>query len=157
MIEETARVTSRDGTFARVETRRNTACGHCQAGPVCGTSLLNRFFGHRNVSVRALNPIDAGLGDEVVVGLEESALTRASLWFYLVPVLLLIGFAGIGQWLAESSKFVATEPASVFGGLLGLLIGLAWARYHAARANQDERYQAVILRRANPFKVEVGR
>jgi sigma-E factor negative regulatory protein RseC len=153
MVEEIALVTSRSGEFAHIETLRNTGCGHCQAGSACGTSLLNRYFGQRKVSFRALNPIDASPGDEVVVGLEESALTRASVMFYLLPVLLLIGFAVFGQWLAERLSFVSTEPASLFGGLLGLSIGLAWARY----SKHDNRYQVVILRPANPFKVEIGR
>jgi len=155
MIEERALVTSRDGQFAHVESRRETACGHCRLGSACGTSLLNKYFGYRKVSVRALNSIDASPGDEVVVGLEESALTSTSVRFYLVPVLLLIGFAGLAQWLAERLSFTATEPASILGGLLGLLIGLAWARRHAVRINADDRYQAVILRSASPLKIDV--
>lgn len=157
MIEETALVTSRDGAFARVEAQRSTACGHCQASPACGTSLLNKLFGNRKVTVKALNPIDANPGEEVVVGVAESALTMASVSFYLLPVLLLILFAGLGLWLAEASNLASTEPASIFGGLLGLLIGLLGARYNAVRINRNPRYQAVILRRASPFKVEVGR
>lgn len=154
MIEETALVTSRDGAFARVETRRNTACGDCHASTACGMSLLSKFFGYRTVSLRALNPIDARLGDEVVVGLEESALTRASVIFYLVPILLLILFAVVGQLLAESYGFVSAEPGSAVGGLLGLLMGLVLARRNAIRANRNSRNQAVILRLANSFRVE---
>jgi len=157
MIEETALVTSRDGAYAEVETRRTSACGRCQAGSVCGTPLLQRFFGYRKVSIKALNPIDAGPGDEVVVGLQESALSRASFLFYLLPVLLLIGFAVVGQWLAEKTELAVTEPLSVIGGLLGLATGLLWARRNAVRFGRDRRYQAVILRRASPFKVDSGR
>jgi len=155
MIEETAFITSCDGAFAQVETQRTTSCGQCQANSTCGTSLLNRFFGYRKVSVKALNPIDAEPGDEVVVGLEESALTQASVMFYLVPILLLIGGAGCGQWLAEWFNFSSTEPVSVVGGLLGLLIGLYWARYSANKINLNNRHQAVILRAANTCKVEL--
>lgn len=153
MIEEMALVTSRDGEFANIETRRTTACGHCQASSACGTSLLSNYFGYRNVTVRALNPIDACPGDEVVVGLNESALTGASVSFYLMPILLLIGFALFAQWLAEGLNFISTEPASLFGGLLGLVIGLVSARHNALRFSRDTRYQAVILRSANQAEV----
>lgn len=149
MLEETALVTSLDGAFAQVETLRNPACGGCQAGSACSTPLLNKYFGNRKVSVRALNPIGAAPGDKVVVGLEESALSQASVRFYLVPILMLIGFAGFGQWLAERSSLVSTEPASVFAGLLGLLMGLMWTRYHTVRINSCKRSQLVILRLAN--------
>ncbi|MCB1871377.1 MAG: SoxR reducing system RseC family protein [Gammaproteobacteria bacterium] len=153
MIEERALVTSRDGEFANIETRRTTACGHCQVKSACSTSLLSKYFGYRNLSVRALNPIDACPGDEVIVGLHESALTAASVSFYLLPILLLIGFAVFAQWLAEELNFVATEPASLLGGLLGLSTGLAWARHNALRRSRDNRYQAVILRPVNQLEV----
>jgi len=155
MIEETAFITSCDGAFAQVETQRTTSCGQCQANSTCGTSLLNRFFGYRKVSVKARRALLVICLSLFWVGLEESALTQASVMFYLVPILLLIGGAGCGQWLAEWFNFSSTEPVSVVGGLLGLLIGLYWARYSANKINLNNRHQAVILRAANTCKVEL--
>ena len=155
MIEERALVTSCKGDLAQIETLRTTACGHCQSSSACGTSLLSRFFGYRKISVSALNPIDARPGDEVVVGVRESLLMRASLLFYLLPILLLIFFAGLGQWITQHYSLVAAEPAAVVAGLLGLSIGLRVARRNALLMHNEKRNQAVILRQANPFKIEV--
>lgn len=153
MIEETAVITATEGAFARVETQRSTACGGCAAKSACGTSVLGKLWGNRRASVKVLNPIDAGLGEKVIIGLEESALTRASFAFYIVPLLSLILFAIFGQWLAVWFNFTAVEPVSILGGLLGLMVGLRWLRFYTARISHDRRHQAVILRRAGTSEV----
>jgi len=146
VIEERAQVTAIDGGFAQVETQRTSACGKCSAQSACGTSALSKLLGSKRTSVRVLNPIDARPGDQVIIGLEESALTRSSFAFYIVPLLSLIGFAITGQRLFEYFDFNNTEPAAIFGGLLGLLAGLAWVRQYASKIQHDTRHQAVILR-----------
>ena len=153
MIEETAVVTASEGEFAQVETQRTTACGGCAASSACGTSVLAKLWGNRRASVRVLNPIGASPGEQVVIGLEESALSRASFAFYMVPLLSLILFAILGQWLAGWFNISAAEPVSVLSGLLGLMVGLLWLRFYAARISHDRRHQAVILRRAGVLEV----
>lgn len=156
MIEESAVVTATDGEFAKVETRRATSCGSCGAKSSCGTSALAKVFGNRSTVVEVLNPIGAVSGDRVIVGLEESALTRASFFFYIVPLLLLLAGGMLGQWIAELADFQSTEPLSILCGLLGLLAGLAWLRRFASRTSRSSAYQAVILRRAGSVHVIDG-
>jgi len=156
MIEESAIVTATNGEFARVETQRATSCGSCEAKSSCGTSALAKVFGNRRTVVEVLNPIGAVSGERVIVGLDESALTRASFFFYIVPLLLLLTGGMLGQWLAETLSFQSTEPLSILGGLLGLLIGVVWLRWFAFRPSRSSAYQAVILRRAGSIHVIGG-
>ena len=151
MIEETATVTASEGGFAQVETQRETACGGCSAKSACGTSALAKLFANRRASVRVLNPIGARPGEEVIVGLDESALTRVSFVFYIIPLLSLFLFAAGGEWLSGYLGFAATELYSIFGGLLGLSLGLAYLRVYAARPGSRRHHQAVILRYADRF------
>ena len=123
MIEETATVTASEGGFAQVETQRETACGGCSAKSACGTSALAKLFANRRASVRVLNPIGARPGEQVIVGLDESALTRVSFVFYIIPLLSLFLFAAGGEWLSGYLGFAATELSAIFGGLLGLSLG----------------------------------
>jgi len=153
MIEESAIVTATSGEFARVETQRVTSCGSCEAKSACGTSVLARVFGNRRTVVEVLNPIGAVTGEQVVVGLDESALTRASFFFYIVPLLLLLTGGILGQWMAETIGLQSTEPLSIVSGLLGLLIGLFWLRWFAFKTSRSSSYQAVILRRSSSIHV----
>lgn len=147
MIEEQAMVVSIEGEFAMVETSRAHACGPCGAKSMCGVSALAKFLGKRRSAVKVRNPIGAGPGDRVVVGLDESVLTTGSFVIYIVPLLTLVMFAVAGQWLAGALGFESVEPMAIAGGLLGLWLGLSAARRYTFRTGRDDRYHAVILRR----------
>ncbi len=153
MIEERVTVTASDGTFAQVSTQRVSSCGSCAARGACGTSALARLLGSRRTSVRVLNPIGARPGDEVVIGLQESVLTRTSFAFYMIPLLSLILFAILGKWLAGELQFDSTEPGAILGGLFGLAAGMVWLRGYAGRISRDRQHQAVILRRTNEISI----
>lgn len=156
MIEETAIVTAIREGFAQVETQRQSSCGGCEAKSTCGTSALAKVFGRRRNLVEVLNPIGAVTGDRVVVGLDESALTRASFLFYILPLFTLLTGALLGQWLAEIVNFNSTELLSIICGLLGLLGGLRWLRRFASRSGNKGSLQAVILRHANRVQIVNG-
>jgi len=142
--------------FAQVETQRSSACGSCEGKAVCGTSALSKLFGARRSSVQALNPIGARPGEQVVIGLHEGAMTRASFAFYIVPLLSLFLFAVMGEWVGTRLAIASTEPAAVAGGVLGLLLGLGWVRRYAESIRHDRRYQAVVLRRSPTISADVG-
>lgn len=153
MIEETATVTASAGEYAQVETQRQTACGACQVKSACGTSLLAKALGARRTSVRVLNKIGARPGDRVIVGIDESMLTRVSFIFYISPLLGLILGAAAGDWLAGQRGLAATEPFSIAGGLVGLVMGLVWLRRYTAGSARNGQPQAVILRLADTVTV----
>jgi sigma-E factor negative regulatory protein RseC len=155
VIEETAVVTRCDDDgFALVETERKSSCGSCSATGVCGTSALSKVFGNKRSVIKALNPIGVGPGDKVVVGLQESAMVNVSVMFYLVPIVAMIFSAIFAQSAAGWMGFSNVELFSILGGLLGLTGGLYLSRLFSERVRHDERYQAVILRRADKVKVE---
>jgi len=143
MIEETGRVVATEGAFAWVETQRQSACGHCSVQDGCGTSVLSKVVGRKLNRVRALNPSSARVGDEVIVGLDESAMLRGSFMVYTLPLLLMLAGAVLAQAVAGGG-----EAVSILGGALGLGAGFWMMRRHALRSRQDRRYQPVILRQA---------
>ncbi|MCW8907738.1 MAG: SoxR reducing system RseC family protein [Sedimenticola sp.] len=156
MIEETGIITATDGTYASVETRRASSCGSCDARPTCGTSALARVFGNRSNVVEVLNPIGAETGESVVVGIEESAFTRVSILFYILPLFALFAGGLSGEWLAHQLGLGTTEPLSILCGLLGLSAGLYWLRRFSSSHRRNPAYQAVILRRAGPVQIVDG-
>ena len=148
MIEEQAVVVSCEGDYAEVETQRKSTCGDCSASGACGTAAVAQMFGKRKTLLKVANPIDAQPGDRVVLGIEDSMVTRASFVSYMLPVFALILTAILGRLGAAQLGATATEPYAVLGGLLGLIIGLFLVRGFSQRIGHDRRYQPVILRQA---------
>ena len=87
----------------------------------------------------------------LLVDLGKWALARASFQTCTLPMLSLFLFAAGGEWLSGYLGFAATELYSIFGGLLGLSLGLAYLRVYAARPGSRRHHQAVILRYADRF------
>jgi len=155
VIEEPGLIVALEGNTAWVETQRSSACGSCDSEQGCGTALLAQALGNRSVRVRADNPLQAEIGEQVVLGLDESAMVRASLTLYLVPLLGLLGgaalgAAGAGRWLGPQVELV-----SIITGSLGLIGGLLWGRRFGLRTQRDRRYQAVVIRRLGVGSVRV--
>ncbi|SEP99762.1 sigma-E factor negative regulatory protein RseC [Ectothiorhodospira magna] len=152
MIEETARVIAVDEPgFAWVETERKTACGTCSVNKGCGTSVIAKLFGQRRTQVRVIDPVGVTLGDEVIIGLEESALVRGSLAIYILPLVCLLIGAALGQWLWAGYG----ELPVVLAGLAGLAAGLGAVGGFTRRIRRDPRYQPVVVRRLGPPVIRV--
>ncbi|MGR9116811.1 MAG: SoxR reducing system RseC family protein [Gammaproteobacteria bacterium] len=97
MIEETAIVAKIENNQVWVETRATKGCGGCQQKSVCSTSVLDKMIQKRAVEVDC--DIELKTGDEVVVGIEEGVLIRASLLLYLLPLLAMVLVGAVTQEL----------------------------------------------------------
>ena len=140
MVEEQAFVVDVEGEFVWVERERSSSCGGCAANKGCGTATLQKVMGNKRSRIRAINPIHAKVGDQVVVGLEEQALLRGSLLAYIMPLIMMF----LGALLFEA--FFASEGLTIFGGIAGLAAGFAVLMRLSAQVECDARYQAVVLR-----------
>jgi sigma-E factor negative regulatory protein RseC len=132
--ETPALVTRVENGMAWVASKAPSSCGAC-GGRGCGSSLFSRFWHPGAPEYRVDNPIGAVAGDPVVVGLPEGALLRAALASYGMPLLSLLGGAGLGN-------FLFGEPGAILGGLCGLGLAGVWLKL---RRGPDS--MPVILRR----------
>lgn len=155
MIEEAAVVLNSEGGFAQVETQRKSTCGSCASAQSCGTSVLSKWLGQKRTVLTVRNPIDAKIGEKVVLGLPDASLPKASFLLYILPLWSLLFGALVGEWLAAQMNLNSTEPVAVVCGLLALLAGLKGVGIYARRFNSNQNYQAVILRRANTVTVDL--
>lgn len=147
MIEESAQVVRVHNDIAWIETQRKSVCGGCAMNKGCGVSVLAQVFGKRRTEVKVLNNIDARVGDDVIIGVEEGALVNGSLAVYAVPVIAMISGAILGELLAQYWSMQNIEAASIIGGIGGFVAGFGWVRGFARRVSHDSRYQPVILRK----------
>lgn len=139
MIEQTATVVRTEGSLAWVEAERQSSCGQCAARKGCGTAVLANVLGRRAARMPALNPVAARPGEQVVIGLDESAMLRGAVVVYLLPLLALIG----GAVLASPGG----DGLAILGGVGGFLTGLWGLRRFQRRIEYNPRYRPVILRR----------
>ena len=149
MVEESAFVVAVEDGFAWVERERSSSCGSCAASKGCGTATLQKVMGNKRSRVKAINRAQAKVGEQVVVGLEEQALLRGSLFAYIIPLLVMF----LGALLLEA--IFASEGMTILGGVLGLVAGFLILMRLSARVENDERYQAVVLRCEAPSRTDV--
>ncbi len=147
MIEETATIVAVEGDDTWIETERQSTCGSCAVNKGCGTATLAKVMGNRRTRVRVMNPIGAGVGERVVVGIEEKALLKGSLAVYMVPLLGMMLGGVFGEFMAPRLQLGSTELLAALGAILGLLLGLFWLRLFARQVRSDQRYQATVLKR----------
>lgn len=110
-----------------VEVPRASACGRCQNSDKCHTGLLGWEAKPRRYRVDATCAVR--VGDRVRLNVADGTLWQASWAAYLLPVLLLLGGATLGQR-------VAGDGGAVVGALLGLGAGLVLLRWREMRVRR---------------------
>ncbi len=147
MIENEAVVTHIEGDFAWLTVERQGGCSSCSSGG-CGTASLASLFGQRPTPLRVDNRLQAQPGEQVVIGIEERSLLIGALLIYLLPLLLLLVAAIVGeQW--------GGEVAAVVLGAIGLGLGLRLSQ-PLARYLTPVPLTAVMLRRTATQGWRVG-
>ena len=147
MIEETARVLECKDKYALVETSRKSACESCSLNKGCGTGAISKIFSSNKSTIRAINRANATAGDNVIIGINESALIKGSLLMYLMPIGFLLVFAVFGDLMAKQLLVQNSEAITILFAIAGLLISLWWIRRKSTNLEHSAHYQAVILRR----------
>jgi sigma-E factor negative regulatory protein RseC len=155
MITEDAIVISIENDETWIETQRKSACGHCSASAGCGTSVLSKVIGNKHSRMRAINKVDAKVGDRVVIGLNEGALLKGAYMTYLLPLLYLIAFAIFGDMLLTRLQMQGSELLVIIFAAAGFYLGLKHLKRFSQSISNNESYQPVILNKAGISSVFV--
>ena len=145
MIEEKALIVEIKNDVAWVETQRQSTCSSCQVQKGCGTSVLHKVLGQKRTRLQVLNPKHFQVGDEVVLGLQESALIKGSLMIYALPLVFMFGFAMLGYGVFFLYELAYTEGYKILFSLSGLAGGFFWISKYSKKIANDPNFQAVIL------------
>jgi sigma-E factor negative regulatory protein RseC len=148
IVTETAEVIEVDGEHAWVETRRKAVCDACAVRKGCGSGIISRMFRGR-ARLRVENTIGARVGERVVLGIEDSALVRASLAVYMMPLVWMLLGALAGQMAANALAWERTDGITALAGVFGLLAGFLWLRRYARHSARDPAHRPNMLRFAD--------
>lgn len=146
MLETQALIVKIEQGITYVEAEAGGSCGsgHCSTSG-CSTAVLTRLFSQQPKALQVNNPINAQVGEQVMLGLEEGAFLKSTLLAYLLPLVALIVGATLGMALADSTQ--GRDLYAALGGLIGLVasaFGIKWLNPIVFGANHA---QPVILRR----------
>ena len=144
MITEQAVVTRCDGKRVEVRLQRGSACGHCELSQGCGTGALGRLLGHRSKPLIIETRHELKPGDKLVLGLSESALVKASLTIYGLPLLGMIA-AGLPVAHYNMAEFLVALAA-----IAGFFVGIKLASYLSRRLEHGQLTPYIVDVRMNP-------
>jgi sigma-E factor negative regulatory protein RseC len=142
MIEETATVVRLEQGSAWVSIKTRSACGHCGSSSDCGTAMVAQLFGEKENLLRLDNSLDVEVGEQVVIGVPNTMLLKASILAYMLPLIALIVMVGMGRWMGLGDDF------STALGFIGLGLGLWVTNRITGGATGRKAYCPVMLRRA---------
>jgi sigma-E factor negative regulatory protein RseC len=138
-MEQYGQVIEKKGETASVDLQRHLACASCgKCGILSGSNK-------RRITVEALNPINAEVGQRVLLESDDRQIIFISFMLYLVPLAGLLG--GIILWLriadlmglAGSQELGAAVVGFALMAMIFLLIRI-WDR----RVKDNPQYKPVI-------------
>lgn len=140
MATEEGIVTKIDSTTAWVKTTKTHACKSCAARGSC-----NVLGGGKEMEVEAINYAGAKIGEKVVLSFETSPLLKAIFLIYVLPILIMIAGAFIGQKMAP---LVNLNPSILSAIIAFLFFGLTiiFVRSMANKLAKRDEYQPKVIR-----------
>jgi sigma-E factor negative regulatory protein RseC len=147
-VTKTAVIKALEGRMAVAVTTREDACAHCEARGTCevvgGTGA--------NATVRALNTIDAQVGDTVTIAMAATSLLKASFLIYMVPILALIGGILIGFQIEKIFGISENVAVGVSSGVC-LVGAFAWLRKKGKELGTRREYIPEIVEKKDPAAI----
>lgn len=140
IAESTARVVALDGDVAWLEPVPQASCSGCVSAGLCGTKSGNA---KRMLAKRFALPNDAALrvGEQVVVGLSQQSLLRASAVAYGLPLFTMLGA------MVAVSRVTMSDGPTILAALGGLAAGFGIARLLAGYLSRRGELTPHYLRR----------
>jgi len=144
MIEERATVKAIDGNGVLVQTTKQSSCGGCQQKESCSTSVLDKYFGNKQINMQLSSDLDLSVGDTVTVGLDEAIFLRLTLLIYLLPLGILILFAVLGQQLSDH-YMIAGEALTISFGVVGFAGCFYGLKYLIRQKLDPKQFNPILL------------
>ncbi|MFP2768765.1 SoxR reducing system RseC family protein [Oceanisphaera sp. KMM 10153] len=127
MIEEIATVLAVHADGVEVVCFSKSACGQCKQNSRCGTGLVSKALPGRDHRFVIATDLPLVVDQQVRIGIPEQSLISSALLVYLLPLLLLLGGAGlasVGLGLGDGG----TLAGAAIGGVCGFVLASRWAK-----------------------------
>jgi len=133
MMEELATVVAIDSLTEHsskitVESQIKSTCSSCQQVDTCGSGQVSKAIPQKKLIVELTTNLPVKLGDTIVLGLCEKGLLHTAWQVYLWPLIGLISFSALGQYLVQQALF-STELYGIVLGCTGGYLGYRLAKF----------------------------
>lgn len=135
MLEETGTVVAVEGEQAWVQTIRKSACSSCEAKSGCGQGVLSRISDGKANQVLVTNTLNLNVGDEVLIGIPEDLLVKASVMVYLLPLIMMMAAASIIERVLNVNDGWVT-----LAGIVGLAFGFLLVKIYSHWHKNDQNF-----------------
>ncbi len=139
MLEETGVVVERLGSKrVKVKVQRTSACKSCASANLCMA-----LSGESEMLAEARDKLGVGVGDKVVIAIEEQVFLKASFLVYILPLAGLFAGVALAEWLSVP----VSQNWQAAGGFLGLAAGFLLVFFINKKLNKNT-YMPEIVRLA---------
>jgi sigma-E factor negative regulatory protein RseC len=145
MIEELATGVDMNSESITVVCDVKSACSGCKQLDSCGSGQVAKAFPQKQLSIDLITELAVKKDDTVVIGLSEQCVLESAWQVYLLPVLFLISFSALGQWLVEQLIF-SHEIYAIALGMGGGYLGYRLARNLQSSKNKIDKLVPKVLR-----------
>ena len=149
-MEELAEVITIENGMISVISQVKSSCNSCSQVSTCASGQVAKAIPHKNLSFTL--PLSAliaeqciEVGDCVVLTLPEGNVLQSAWQVYLLPIVGLLSFSALGQWLKIQSV-LSHELLALSIGLLGGYLGYRLAKSLQSNPAHKEKLQPKILR-----------
>ena len=139
MLEETGTVVEIKGNSLWVETQSRSSCSHCSTSS-CSTSVLAKLFSIKRNRVELDNTLGAEVGQQVVIGISDDLMVKASLLSYLVPLLVMLAVVALADGMGM------TDGMQILMAMTGLWLGFVIVRLLTNTLYAQQRFKPQLLR-----------
>lgn len=136
MLSEKGRIIAVEADSLWLETIRTSSCSSCSARNSCGHGLMNKMGREHchqlEVPLGDFSAEECQVGGQAEIAIPEQLLVRGAMLVYILPLIMLMLGAALGNWLKP------TDLYAFIGAALGLLLGFGLIRLHALTLNNRE-------------------
>jgi sigma-E factor negative regulatory protein RseC len=149
-MEELAEVIAIESGMISVVSQVKSSCNSCAQVSTCASGQVAKAIPHKKSSFilpesALLNNQRVEVGDCVVLTLPEVDVLKSAWQVYLLPIMGLLVFSALGQWLTMQ-EVLSHELFALGIGLTGGYLGYRLAKYLQNHPEHDEKLQPKILR-----------
>lgn len=129
MIEEYATVVGLDGEYVLIETQMKSSCGNCCSVSQCGVSVLSILFSRAGNRLALINHLNLVMGDQVIIGIDESKLLSSAILAYILPITIMI----MTVVILDAMYF--SDTILILSALLSLLVAMKLSNHIISQSN----------------------